>query len=1543
MAATTLVFASCAKAQTGVSVTNFGAIADAIMRTDGATTAGSPVLTSASGSFASSDVGKYIQVIGAGPGGTSRSDGAMALGSAVLSSPSGTFASTDVGRGIIVIGAGAGGGNLVTTIAKYVSPNNVGLNAAAGSVVASATYYYGAMTLEGAIQSVQNSTTVILSTPAFATITGATYAYGTDNHSAFQTAVDTVGKAGGGTVSVPQPATCPSGAVCGYVIKTTDQMTSHAPGSVKIRYNNVSLIGDAPQTNLFCRGAWATYFNSAKFPGQVGTIRGFCIAIGDDGGPLGIAGEALSNVTVANFHLYGMTNGNTYSYSYSPTDPPLTTTGDGWDETHKAIYLWENSASTNITIDSVIIQDFKGENIYSGGSIMTGIVIKNSTMTNFNGDGISMLAADLQVINNVISNGSNAGIENSTVGAGGAALVHQLYQSNTISNMPREALTIVGVDSTIASGAIQIINNTFDTIAQYDPSGAQSAIYIAAQAGGNNIAPQNVTISGNTCHDCLSFGVLQTSGTTQVSGNTFIVDKFPASNFLSFTFPMTDVTIANNVGYATSGAPPLSSVYNIDPGYVAGNFQWNHVILQNNTWTFPGTPNYTFVTTSGPGWGLVTAKNLTWKGDYCQGCTYSDVNHGVVNVGPDTLIEPYGPVVRIAGNTGPVTVSVDASKEEDGAQIQIVNGGASPVTFASDSNLSLSAPITLPGGVNSSVTFVYSAAIGKFTTNSPITVSVAPPAGGLSAGQTLQLTATVTGTTNQQVTWTLTPAGVGSLSSSGLYTAPSTITTQQVVTATATSTVDATKSSSVNITLNPSIAVAISPSSATLTASQTLQFSASVTGTTNQQVTWSLSGPGNLMPSGLYTAPSSVTTQATATLTATNAADLTKSASVNITLNAPAVSANGYAYKRTITIAHSQVSGTNQSNFPVLFTGVYPYLADVAGGGHVQSPNGYDIIFTSDSGGSQPLSWELESYNPATGAATFWVRVPTLSSTVDTTIYQFYGNPSVTTFQGNPTGTWDSSYQGVWHLPNGTALSAGDSTAHANNGVISNASAAAGEIGGAARFNGSNASVDLGNRTGLHITGPITAEAWINVTAWPANGYPAGLLGMGYNYSSNWTGWMLETSTDNSGTHYLNWFSNNGATHGVVTAVPSLATGTWHHLAGTFDGSTWKMYVDGVANGTSADATAPVNNSDDIVAGGLSTNGYGAIFPFKGLLDELRVSNAARSADWIATEYNNQSSPSTFYAIGSEQITTPPSLAVAISPSVGTLTANQSLQLSASVTGSTNQQVIWSLSGPGTLSTSGLYTAPASVTAQTTAKVTATSAADSTTSASVNITLNPAIAIVISPAIATLTANQPLQFSASVTGITNQQVTWSLSGPGTLLASGLYTAPGSVASPTTATVTATSAADLTKSASISVTLTPTVSTASCGAPQTNAWTGCYYQDASFSNLAFTRIDPYAQFNWASATPGPGVGPGPFSVRWQGSFTGFQSSWYLFTISTSGQVKLYIDNQLVLDSSTSTSQSPSVTWHAMTSGTHLIELDYVHTAGPASAILSFATP
>ena len=86
---------------------------------------------------------------------------------------------------------------------------------------------------------------------------------------------------------------------------------------------------------------------------------------------------------------------------------------------------------------------------------------------------------------------------------------------------------------------------------------------------------------------------------------------------------------------------------------------------------------------------------------------------------------------------------------------------------------------------------------------SPVTVAVSPSKAVLSASQTQLFTAAVTGTSNPAVNWSISPA-VGTLSNSGLYTAPATIGTTQTVTVSAVSAVDGVSSGSARVTLQPS-------------------------------------------------------------------------------------------------------------------------------------------------------------------------------------------------------------------------------------------------------------------------------------------------------------------------------------------------------------------------------------------------------------------------------------------------------------------------------------------------------------------------------------------------------------------------------------------------------------------------------------------------------------------------------------------------------------------------------------------------------------------
>jgi photosystem II stability/assembly factor-like uncharacterized protein len=90
-----------------------------------------------------------------------------------------------------------------------------------------------------------------------------------------------------------------------------------------------------------------------------------------------------------------------------------------------------------------------------------------------------------------------------------------------------------------------------------------------------------------------------------------------------------------------------------------------------------------------------------------------------------------------------------------------------------------------------------------------------------------------------------------------------------------------------------------------------------------------------------------------------------------------------------------------------------------------------------------------------------------------------------------------------------------------------------------------------------------------------------------------------------------------------------------------------------------------------------------------------------------------------------------------------------------------------------------------------------------------------AVAVSVSPASANVQVAHTLQFTATVTGTTNQGVAWKVNGTaggnatlGTISASGLYTAPNSLPNPNTVTVAAMSTADASKSASAGIQIVP---------------------------------------------------------------------------------------------------------------------------------------
>jgi hypothetical protein len=148
---------------------------------------------------------------------------------------------------------------------------------------------------------------------------------------------------------------------------------------------------------------------------------------------------------------------------------------------------------------------------------------------------------------------------------------------------------------------------------------------------------------------------------------------------------------------------------------------------------------------------------------------------------------------------------------------------------------------------------------------SEIVVSLTPLAFHVAPGGSITFTASVTGSADTGVAWSVQEgAAGGSVTASGLYTAPAAEGTFHVV---ASSHADASKVQVATVTVTApaagTVAVVLSPSSSAADACQTVAFSATVSGTTNRGVTWSVkegASGGTITPAGVYTAPSAAGT-----------------------------------------------------------------------------------------------------------------------------------------------------------------------------------------------------------------------------------------------------------------------------------------------------------------------------------------------------------------------------------------------------------------------------------------------------------------------------------------------------------------------------------------------------------------------------------------------------------------------------------------------------------------------------------------------------------
>lgn len=357
-----------------------------------------------------------------------------------------------------------------------------------------------------------------------------------------------------------------------------------------------------------------------------------------------------------------------------------------------------------------------------------------------------------------------------------------------------------------------------------------------------------------------------------------------------------------------------------------------------------------------------------------------------------------------------------------------------------------------------------------------------------------------------------------------------------------------------------------------------------------------------------------------------------------------------FTYYKKITIDHAKVPG-DLTDFPFLFNTTNADLKTVANGGKIENTASggasgsltvpADLVFSPNQDGSDPYDFEVEKYDPATGELVAHVRIPSLSSSVDTVFYVVYGDSDVTTSQENVTGVWGANYKGVWHLGEGSNPYY-DSTINNNDSTAGTYPTAdpAGRIDGAQNFETSNDEyISIPDADSLDLTGLLTLEAWVKLESLPGGGNPDYYFVCSKKQQEDppIVNYELMSHSLLSGKLHFQCYYDGAWRTATWETAPSI--GVWYYVVGVHDGSNIKISVNGAAFVTGSATAALTANVGALTIGGQTTKI--GLYHWDGLIDEVRISPVARSANYIQATYNNQSSPSTFYEVGVRQFVTP--------------------------------------------------------------------------------------------------------------------------------------------------------------------------------------------------------------------------------------------------------------------------------------------------------------
>ena len=701
---------------------------------------------------------------------------------------------------------------------------------------------------------------------------------------------------------------------------------------------------------------------------------------------------------------------------------------------------------------------------------------------------------------------------------------------------------------------------------------------------------------------------------------------------------------------------------------------------------------------------------------------------------------------------------------------------------------------------------------GASAAQAAITLTLTPSASTVALGGALTLTATVSGTPNTGLTWSVNGvtngnSSTGALTGSGLtrtYTAPAVnCPNPNPVTFKIVSAADNTTSATATATVTSTIVVTISPTSKSLALGGTQLFTAAISNTTNTALNWYVNGvlngnatQGTLTGTGLtrtYTAPAvNVPNPNPAVIKVASAADPSKFKTANVTVT-DTIAVTLSPTSVSLALSGTQLFTATISN--TTNTALNWYVNGVLNGNATQGTltgTGLTRTYTAP-----PVN--VPSPNPAVikaASAADPSKFKTANVTVTDTIAVTLSPTSVSLalsgtqlFTATISNTANTAQN--WYV----------------NGVL-------------------NGNATQGTLTGTGLTRTYTAPP-VNV---PSPNPAVIKVASAADPSKFKTASVTVTTTIA--------VTLSPASASVALSGTRLFTATISNTTNT----ALNWYVNGVLNGNATQGT--------LTGTGL-TRTYTAP-PVNVPSPNPAVIKVASAAD-----------PSKFKTAN---VTVTDTIAVTLSPASASVALSGTRLFTATISNTTNTALSWYVNGvlngnstQGTLTGTGLtrtYTAPpVNVPSPNPAVIKVASAADPSKFKTASVTVTDTIAVTLSPTSVSLALSGTQLFTATISNTTNTALNWYVNGvlngnstQGTLTGTGLtrtYTAPAvNVPSPNPAVIEVASVADLSKYKTASVTVTDSIAVTLSPTSASLALGGTQVFTATISNTTNTALNWY---------------------------------------------------------------------------------------------------